>query len=75
MFCQAIRQIERLLQEAQEQKDSLMEGATGDEIYIENKTYCKLGHLHLLLEDYEKGTKTIIHAMFMVLAVQIAVLR
>lgn len=50
-----MRQIERLLQEAQEHKDSLMEGATSDEIYIENKTYCKLGHFHLLLEDYEKG--------------------
>jgi len=58
-FCmQAVNQLERLLQEAQEQKDALsMEGATGDErlVYIENKTFCKLGHFHLLLEDYEKG--------------------
>lgn len=37
-----------------------MEGATGDEIYIENKTYCKLGHFHLLLEDYEKGNISLI---------------
>ncbi|ODN04578.1 Lysine-specific demethylase 6A [Orchesella cincta] len=57
LVVKAVNQIERLLQEAQEQKDALMEGATGDErlIYIENKTYCKLGHFHLLLEDYEKA--------------------
>jgi len=24
-------------------------------IVIQPKTYCKLGHFHLLLEDYEKG--------------------
>lgn len=32
---------------------------TGDgdrDISIDPKTYCKLGHFHLLLEDYEKGT-------------------
>lgn len=26
-----------------------------DEIKIDPKTYCKLGHFHLLLEDYAKG--------------------
>lgn len=26
------------------------------DINIDPKTYCKLGHFHLLLEDYEKGT-------------------
>lgn len=25
-------------------------------ISIDPKTYCKLGHFHLLLEDYNKGT-------------------
>lgn len=32
---------------------------TGDEsskaICIDSKTYCKLGHFHLLLENYSKG--------------------
>lgn len=27
-----------------------------DDINIDPKTYCKLGHFHLLLEDYPKGT-------------------
>jgi histone demethylase len=27
----------------------------GKEINIDPKTYCKLGHFHLLLEDYAKG--------------------
>lgn len=26
-----------------------------DDINIDPKTYCKLGHFHLLLEDYPKG--------------------
>lgn len=25
------------------------------EINVDPKTYCKLGHFHLLLEEYEKG--------------------
>ena len=28
-------------------------------ISIDPKTYCKLGHFHLLLEDYTKGKQTI----------------
>lgn len=27
-----------------------------DDINIDPRTYCKLGHFHLLLEDYPKGT-------------------
>lgn len=27
----------------------------GKDICIDPKTYCKLGHFHLLLEDYAKG--------------------
>jgi histone demethylase len=27
----------------------------GKDISIDPKTYCKLGHFHLLLEDYAKG--------------------
>ena len=34
--------------------------APGKEINIDPKTYCKLGHFHLLLEDYAKGK----HSMF-----------
>lgn len=29
--------------------------ASGRDICIDPKTYCKLGHFHLLLEDYAKG--------------------
>lgn len=29
-----------------------------DDINIDPRTYCKLGHFHLLLEDYPKGTVT-----------------
>lgn len=50
-----MNQIERLLQEAQEQRDLILDGAIGDEIYIEDKTYCKLGHFLLLLENYDNG--------------------
>jgi hypothetical protein len=33
----------------------LLDSANEKKIVIEPKTYCKLGHFHLLLEDYEKG--------------------
>lgn len=29
-----------------------------DDINIDPRTYCKLGHFHLLLEDYPKGRHT-----------------
>jgi len=54
-----------MLIEAQKQKerspspDAAFQ-VTGDEkkINIEPKTYCKLGHFHLLLEDYAKGSSS-----------------
>jgi hypothetical protein len=56
-----------MLVQAQRQKEqnkrTATEGCGGDqpevivgkEINIDPKTYCKLGHFHLLLEDYVKG--------------------
>lgn len=42
------------------QKDIKIEDTDEDDIFskdiaIEPRTYCKLGHFHLLLEDYPKG--------------------
>lgn len=31
-------------------------GGCDDDINIDPRTYCKLGHFHLLLEDYPKGS-------------------
>lgn len=54
--------MERMLIQAQEEKDrrksqkkDASESSEGSEISIDPKTYCKLGHFHLLLEDYAKG--------------------
>ncbi|XP_050076516.1 histone demethylase UTY [Anopheles maculipalpis] len=49
-----------MLQDGTEQEDAVKsECRTGDDgdkdINIDPKTYCKLGHFHLLLEDYEKA--------------------
>jgi histone demethylase len=64
---QAVKYLEQMLVQAQNQKERnkrmASEGcgggqpavATGKEISIDPKTYCKLGHFHLLLEDYAKG--------------------
>lgn len=35
------------------------DGEDEEEISIDPRTYCKLGHFHLLLEDYAKGTLNI----------------
>lgn len=43
-----------MLIQAQEEKDDV-DGVSCKEINIDPKTYCKLGHFHLLLEDYSKG--------------------
>lgn len=63
----AIKYLERMLVQAQTEKqrrkaDSTKSGFEefkhDDEdkgISIDPKTYCKLGHFHLLLEDYTKG--------------------
>lgn len=64
----AIKYLERMLVQAQTQKqrrkaditktssDESKENDDEDKgISIDPKTYCKLGHFHLLLEDYNKG--------------------
>ena len=55
---QAVKYLERMLVQAQSQKDQ-QELSAGKEINIDPKTYCKLGHFHLLLEDYTKGTNDV----------------
>jgi histone demethylase len=62
-----------MLVQAQSQKEqnkrTSTEGCGGDqpevtagkEISIDPKTYCKLGHFHLLLEDYVKGVVMLFH--------------
>jgi len=47
--------VEKILVEAQEQAESFSPAGEDSNIYVEPKTYCKLGHFHLLLEDYTKG--------------------
>lgn len=42
----------------QEEERACSPGARRD-ICIDPKTYCKLGHFHLLLEDYAKGNYSI----------------
>lgn len=64
----AIKYLERMLVQAQAEKqrrkadstkaspDESKENEDEDKgISIDPKTYCKLGHFHLLLEDYNKG--------------------
>lgn len=67
LVVRAVKYLERMLVQAQAEKqrrkaDSMKASAeeTKDEdedkgISIDPKTYCKLGHFHLLLEDYNKG--------------------
>lgn len=68
LVVRAIKYLERMLVQAQAEKqrlkaDSIKESPekskeNKDEdngISIDPKTYCKLGHFHLLLEDYNKG--------------------
>lgn len=64
MFLQAIDCLERILIQAQKQKTDgiLLEKPKNEEFFdadkeinVDPKTYCKLGHFHLLLEEYAKG--------------------
>lgn len=50
MLIQAQKQKEFSKSDKPEKQDG-----PGKEINIDPKTYCKLGHFHLLLEDYAKG--------------------
>ncbi|KAJ9584544.1 hypothetical protein L9F63_021102, partial [Diploptera punctata] len=54
LVLKAVKYLERMLVQAQSQKDQ-QELSSGKEINIDPKTYCKLGHFHLLLEDYTKA--------------------
>lgn len=56
--------MERILIQAQKQKTEgiLLEKPKNEEFFdadkeinVDPKTYCKLGHFHLLLEEYAKG--------------------
>lgn len=71
----AIKYLEKMLIQAQSEKqhrkadstkanlDDLKDEMEDDDedkgISIDPKTYCKLGHFHLLLEDYTKGSSVI----------------
>lgn len=37
---------------------------TDKEINVDPKTYCKLGHFHLLMEEYSKGMRSYLHFNF-----------
>lgn len=66
---QAVKYLERMLVQAQSEKErnrnlkkdesnsntAASPDSSVKEINIDPKTYCKLGHFHLLLEDYSKG--------------------
>lgn len=59
-----VKYLERMLMQAQEEKERRKELGKDDSsdiiggVNIDAKTYCKLGHFHLLLEDYPKGLFT-----------------
>lgn len=67
LVVRAIKYLERMLVQAQAEKqrrkadstkmnpDELKDDDEDKGISIDPKTYCKLGHFHLLLEDYSKG--------------------
>lgn len=67
LVVRAIKYLERMLVQAQNEKQrrkadstkgSFDESKNDEEengISIDPKTYCKLGHFHLLLEDFSKG--------------------
>lgn len=56
LVLKAVKYLERMLIQAQEEKEKDdIDSINGKETNIDPKTYCKLGHFHLLLEDYSKG--------------------
>uniref|UniRef100_A0A1B6EEM7 JmjC domain-containing protein n=2 Tax=Clastoptera arizonana TaxID=38151 RepID=A0A1B6EEM7_9HEMI len=70
LVVKAVKYLERMLVQAQNEKEREKEkeikkdesnvvptdnSDSGKEINIDPKTYCKLGHFHLLLEDYSKA--------------------
>ncbi|GLH15817.1 Uncharacterized protein GBIM_20244 [Gryllus bimaculatus] len=60
LVLKAVKYLEQMLVQAQKQKECAKhfeknEASADKEINIDPKTYCKLGHFHLLLEDYAKA--------------------
>ncbi|XP_026732220.1 histone demethylase UTY-like [Trichoplusia ni] len=54
LVLKAVKYLEGMLVQVKEEERACSPGARRD-ICIDPKTYCKLGHFHLLLEDYAKG--------------------
>lgn len=54
MLIQAQNEKERNKRKKDEQNENV-DSAIKESLNIDPKTYCKLGHFHLLLEDYSKG--------------------
>lgn len=80
----AIKYLERMLVQAQAEKqrrkadstkacpDDFKENEDEDKgISIDPKTYCKLGHFHLLLEDYGKGIASFLYYFCHEIAIKI----
>nr|XP_024217567.1 histone demethylase UTY-like [Halyomorpha halys] len=61
LVLKAVKYLERMLMQAQEEKERKKElgkdesSDIKESVNIDPKTYCKLGHFHLLLEDYAKA--------------------
>ncbi|XP_046672400.1 histone demethylase UTY isoform X2 [Homalodisca vitripennis] len=64
LVVKAVKYLERMLVQAQEQKqrnktlrkdENKSPESSSKDINIDPKTFCKLGHFHLLLEDYSKA--------------------
>ncbi|XP_038208082.1 lysine-specific demethylase 6A [Zerene cesonia] len=54
LVLKAVKYLEGMLVQVKEEERACSPGARRD-ICIDPKTYCKLGHFHLLLEDYAKA--------------------
>ncbi|XP_067009227.1 histone demethylase UTY-like [Anabrus simplex] len=60
LVLKAVKYLERMLIQAHSEKEQAKhlekdEAAAMKEITIDPKTYCKLGHFHLLLDNYTAG--------------------
>ncbi|KAG8331245.1 Lysine-specific demethylase 6A [Homalodisca vitripennis] len=69
LVVKAVKYLERMLVQAQEQKqrnktlrkdENKSPESSSKDINIDPKTFCKLGHFHLLLEDYSKGIASLV---------------
>lgn len=55
MLIQAQDEKERNKRLKKDDQNNSPDSSIKDTLNIDPKTYCKLGHFHLLLEDYSKG--------------------